>query len=307
MNAAAWILFNIFVVAMLAVDLFLHRKPHEVRLKEALVWSGIWIGLALVFNAGLYFWQGSESALAFLAGYLIEKSLSVDNLFVFIMIFSYFRIPARYQHEVLFWGILGALVMRAAFIAGGISLMNHFHAVIYFFGAFLIFTGIKMVKDRNKEIHPEKSLVIRLFRKIMPVTDSLENGKFFVKKSGILYATPLFLVLLIVETTDVVFAIDSIPAILSITKDSFIVYTSNVFAILGMRSLYFALSGIIRLFHYLHYGLSAILIFVGAKMLAADIYKVPIGLSLGVVAGILAVSVAASLLRPVPRKEAPAE
>jgi tellurite resistance protein TerC len=294
-----WVGFNIFVIAMLAVDLLVfHRKPHEVSLKEALSWSAVWIGLALAFNAGIYFWAGKKPALEFFTGYLIEKSLSVDNIFVFLMIFAYFKVPKKYQHEVLFWGILGALLMRAGFIAGGVALIKKFHGIIYFFGGFLVFTGIKMALDKEKEIHPEKSLVLRLFRKIMPVTSGYEGGKFFVKQGKKLFATPLFVVLLVVETTDVIFAVDSIPAILAITQDPFIVYTSNVFAILGLRALYFALAGIIQLFHYLHYGLASILVFVGTKMLISDLYKVPIGVSLGVVAGLLLLSVAASILWP---------
>ena len=294
-----WCGFSVFVLGMLLLDLFVfHRKSHEVKLKEALLWSGVWISLALVFNVGIYVWQGKQPALEFLTGYLIEKSLSVDNIFVFLMLFSYFKVPPKYQHQVLFWGILGALLMRAGFIAGGITLIKHFHWIIYVFGGFLVFTGIKMAMEKDKEIHPEKSLVLRLFHKIMPVRHGYEDNKFFVKKDGRTFATHLFIVLLVVETTDVIFAVDSIPAVLAITQDPFIVYTSNVFAILGLRALYFALSGIIRLFHYLHYGLSAILVFVGAKMLMTGIYKVPIGLSLAVVAALLLLSVGASILWP---------
>lgn len=294
-----WIGFNLFVIGMLAIDLLVfHRKPHEISLKEALGWSAVWICLALVFNAGIYFWQGKQPALEFLTGYLIEKSLSVDNIFVFLMIFSCFKVPLKYQHEVLFWGILGALLMRAAFIAGGVTLIKNFHGVIYIFGGFLIFTGIRMVIDKDKEIHPEKNAVLRIFRKLMPVTQGYEGGKFFTRKEGRTFATPLFVVLLVVETTDVIFAVDSIPAILAITQNPFIVYTSNVFAILGLRALYFALAGIIQLFHYLHYGLSAILVFVGVKMLITDFYKVSIGISLGVVAALLLLSVLASLVWP---------
>ncbi len=294
-----WIGFNIFVLAMLALDLLVfHRKPHEVSFKEALAWSGVWISLALVFNAGLYFWQGRQPALEFFTGYLIEKSLSVDNIFVFLMIFAAFKVPSKYQHEVLFWGILGALLMRAGFIAGGVTLIKNFHWIIYIFGAFLIFTGIKMAVDKDREIHPEKSPVLQLFRKIMPVTKDYEGGKFFVRRNGKIFATPLLVVLLVVESTDLIFAVDSIPAILAVTQDPFIVYTSNIFAILGLRALYFALAGIIQLFHYLHYGLSAILIFVGGKMVLTDFYKVPIGLSLGVVMAFLLLSVAASLIWP---------
>lgn len=294
-----WIGFNVFVLAMLAVDLLVfHRKPHEVCLKEALIWSGVWIGLALVFNAWIYFWQGRQPALEFLTGYLIEKSLSVDNIFVFLMLFSCFRVPAKYQHEVLFWGILGALLMRAGFIAGGVTLIKNFHWIIYVFGGFLIYTGIRMSLDKDKEIHPEKNLALRLFRKLIPVSKDYDGGKFFTKINGKTFATPLLVVLIVVETTDVIFAVDSIPAILAITDKPFIVYTSNVFAILGLRALYFALAGIIQLFHYLHYGLSAILIFVGTKMLITDFYKVPIGASLGVVAGLLFLSVIASVIWP---------
>ena len=294
-----WVAFNLFVLAMLALDLgVFHRQAHVVNVKEALLWSAIWIALALFFNLGIYFWRGPETALEFLTGYLIEKSLSVDNIFVFLMLFSYFRVPALYQHKVLFWGILGALIMRAIFIAMGVTLIQKFHWVIYVFGAFLILTGIKMALQKGKEIHPEKNPVLRLFRRWMPVTDHYEDGKFFVKRDRHYLATPLFVVLLVVETTDLIFAVDSIPAILAITLDPFIVYTSNVFAILGLRALYFALAGIMQLFSYLHYGLSAILVFVGAKMLLTDIYKMPVGIALGVVAAILLLSVIASVVRP---------
>ncbi len=301
-----WIGFGVFILSMLALDLGLfHRKAHEVHVKEALVWSAVWISLALVFNVIVYFWRGQEMALQFLTGYLIEYSLSVDNIFVFLLIFAYFRVPAVHQHKVLFWGILGALVMRAIFIALGIALIHKFHWMIYVFGAFLVFTGIKMGMEKDKEIHPEKNPVLRLFRRFMPVTERYEGGSFFVRRDMKLLATPLFIVLLMVETTDVIFAVDSIPAILAITSDPFIVYTSNVFAILGLRSLYFALSGIMRLFHHLHYGLSIILGFVGVKMVLSDIFKIPIGVSLGVIAGVLALSVIASLLWP--KKENAAE
>ena len=294
-----WVAFNVFVLAMLAVDLgVVHRRAHEVTLKEALLWSGIWISLALLFALGVYFWNGPQPALEFLTGYLIEKSLSVDNIFVFVLIFSYFKVPGRYQHEVLFWGILGALVMRAIFIFAGIALLQRLHWIIYVFGALLILTGIKMAMEKDKELHPDKNPVLKLFRRLVPVTEDYHADHFFVKQSGQYAATPLFIVLLVVETTDVIFAVDSIPAILGITMDPFIVYTSNVFAILGLRALYFALAGVIRLFHYLHYGLSAILVFVGAKMLLADVYKLPVGVALGVIAGILLIAVLASVLRP---------
>jgi tellurite resistance protein TerC len=301
-QALLWIGFNIFVLGMLVLDLgVFHRKAHVVKIKEALLWSAAWIALALMFNLGIYFWRGEDVALQFLTGYLIEKSLSVDNIFVFVLVFSYFRVPALYQHKVLFWGILGALIMRAIFIAAGISLIQNFHWVIYIFGSLLILTGIKMAVQKDKEIHPEKNPVVNLFRRFMPVSNRFEEGKFFVRQNGRLFATPLFVVLLVVETTDLIFAVDSIPAILAVTLDPFIVYTSNVFAILGLRALYFALAGIMNLFHYLNYGLAAILVFVGAKMLIADFYKLPIVVALGVIAGILAISIIASLLRP--RKE----
>lgn len=294
-----WVLFNIFVLAMLALDLgVFHRKAHVVKIKEALVWSAVWIVLALLFNLGIYFWRGSEQALEFFTGYVIEKSLSVDNIFVFLLIFSYFRVDSLYQHKILFWGILGALLMRAVFIAAGVTLIQQFHWVVYIFGVFLILTGIKMALQKDKEIHPEKNPVLRLFRRFIPTTDQYVHGKFFVKLNGRTVATPLFVVLLVVETTDLIFAVDSIPAILAITLDPFIVYTSNVFAILGLRALYFALAGAMRLFHYLHLGLSSILVLIGAKMLIADIYKIPIVIALSVVAGILIMSVAASVVWP---------
>ena len=294
-----WVAFNIFVLGMLALDLgVLHRRAHEVSLKEALAWSGVWIALALLFALGVHVWYGSQPALEFLTGYLIEKSLSVDNIFVFVLIFSYFRVPARYQHKVLFWGILGALVLRAIFIFAGIALLQRLHWIIYVFGGLLILTGIKMAMEKDKEIHPDKNPVLRLFRRLVPVTEEYHADRFFVKQVGHYAATPLFVVLLVVETTDVIFAVDSIPAILAITVEPFLVYTSNVFAILGLRALYFALAGVMQLFHYLHYGLSAILVFVGAKMVLADVYKLHVGVALGVIAGILLLSIVASVLRP---------
>ena len=297
-----WVAFHVFILAMLAIDLgVLHRRSHEVAIKEALLWSGVWIALALLFALGVYVWYGPQPALEFLAGYLIEKSLSVDNIFVFVLIFAYFRVPARYQHKVLFWGILGALVMRAIFIFAGIALLQRLHWIIYVFGALLILTGIKMAMEKDKEIHPDKNPVLRLFRRLVPVTGQYHADHFFIKQAGQYAATPLFVVLLVVETTDIIFAVDSIPAILAITVEPFLVYTSNVFAILGLRALYFALAGVMRLFHYLHYGLSAILVFVGAKMLLADVYKLPVTVALGVIAGILLISIVASVLRPHPR------
>lgn len=303
-----WVGFNLFVLALLAVDLgVFHQKAHRVSIKEATIWSIVWISLSLLFNLGIYFfwdrfvpaseYSNSEAALAFLTGYLLEKSLSVDNIFIFVVIFTYFAVPATYQHRVLFWGILGALIMRGTLIVIGTALLKEFHWIIYVFGAFLILTGIRMAIERNEEAHPEKNPVVKLLRRVMPVTENYEGEQFFVRRMGKLMATPLFLVLLIVESTDLIFAVDSIPAIFAVTDDPFIVYTSNVFAILGLRSLYFLLAGVVDKFHYLKLGLSAVLVFVGFKMVLADIYKIPIGLSLMVIAGILSVSIVASLLR----------
>jgi tellurite resistance protein TerC len=292
-----WVVFNIFVLGMLALDLgIFHRKAHVIKIKEALVWSAVWITLALLFNLGIYLWRGPETALEFLTGYLIEKSLSVDNIFVFLLIFSYFGVPPLYQHKVLFWGILGALIMRAVFIAAGITLIEKFHWTIYIFGAFLILIGAKMALQKERKIHPERNPILRLFRRWVPVAEDYAEGRFLVKRAGHYLATPLFIVLIVVETTDIIFAVDSIPAILAITLDPFIVYTSNVFAILGLRALYFALAGIMELFHHLHYGLSAVLVFVGIKMLIGDIYKIPVSMALSVVAGILLISVVTSIL-----------
>jgi tellurite resistance protein TerC len=301
-----WVGFNLFVLAMLALDLgVFHRKSHAVSGREALLWSLVWISLSLVFNAGIYFfwdklvpessYTNGEAALAFFTGYLIEKSLSVDNIFVFILIFSFFAVPAAYQHRVLFWGILGALVMRGILIVIGAALIKEFHWIIYVFGAFLIFTGIRMARSRDEEVHPDQNPVVKFFRRFMPVTDRYEGGNFFVRHAGKLMATPLFLVLLVVESTDLVFAVDSIPAIFAVTEDPFIVYTSNVFAILGLRALYFLLANVMDKFQYLKLGLAAVLTFVGIKMVITDFYKIPIGLSLGVVAGILTLSILVSL------------
>lgn len=294
-----WIGFLLFVFVMLALDLgVFHRKSHEVKIKEALIWTAIWIFIAMLFNYGIYVYMGEEKALEFLTGYVIEKSLSVDNLFVFIMIFTYFNVNPKYQHKILFWGILGALVMRAIFIFAGVALITKFHWIIYIFGGFLVFTGIKMLFHKDENIEPEKNPLVRLFKKFMPVTTVEEGDRFFVKIDGKTFATPLFIVLLLVEFTDLIFAVDSIPAILAITNDTFIIFTSNVFAILGLRALYFALAGITQYFHYLKYGLSAILVFVGVKMLIVDFYKVPIVYSLSTILGILIISVVISLIFP---------
>ena len=293
-----WILFNLFVLVMLVLDLgVFHRRNHVVKFREALLWSAMWIALAAVFAVIVYFWHGRGSALEFVTGYVIELSLSVDNLFVFLLIFRYFQVPTVHQHKVLFWGILGALVMRAVFILAGVGLIRQFHWIIYVFGALLVYSGIKLFRQENAEIHPEKNPLLRLFRRWIPVTKDYQGAKFFVRRPG-LYATPLFIVLLVVETTDVLFAVDSIPAILAITLDAFIVYTSNVFAILGLRSMYFALAGMMELFHYLHYGLSLVLIFVGGKMLISHYYQIPTEIALGTVAGILIISVVASMVHP---------
>jgi tellurite resistance protein TerC len=296
-----WVGFNVFVLAMLALDLgVFHRESHEVSVPEALRWSAVWISLALVFAAGVWHFRGGEDATKFVTGYLIEKALSVDNIFVFIMIFAYFKVPALYQHKVLFWGIIGALVMRAACIAAGITLLKQFHWLVYVFGTFLIFTGIKMVTSHGKTMDIANNPALKFFRRLMPVTDDFHGDKFFIRRDAKLWATPLFVTLLFVEFSDLIFAVDSIPAILAITSDPFLVYTSNVFAILGLRSLYFALAGIMNLFHYLHLGLSAVLVFVGAKMLASEWYKIPAGYSLLIIATILGASVVASLMRPRP-------
>lgn len=294
-----WIAFLAFVILLLALDLgVFHRKSHEVKIKEALIWSAVWIGLALVFNYFVYVYMGKVKALEFLTGYLIEKSLSVDNLFVFIMLFSYFNVEPKYQHKVLFWGILGALVMRAIFIFAGVALLNSFHWLIYIFGGFLIFTGIKMLSPGENQVDPDKNPLVKLFRKFFPVTPEMHGSRFFVRQNKKLFATPLFIVLLIVEFTDLIFAVDSIPAILAISNDTFIIFTSNVFAILGLRALYFALAGITQYFAYLKYGLAAILAFVGTKMVISGYYKFPITWSLLIIFGILIVSVLASLLWP---------
>lgn len=294
-----WVVFLLFVFLMLALDLgVFHSKSHEVKIKEALIWSFVWITLALVFNYGIYVFMGEEKALEFLTGYVIEKSLSVDNLFVFIMIFTYFNVEPKYQHKILFWGILGALIMRAIFIFTGVALINKFHWIIYIFGAFLIFTGIKMLFHKDEKIDPDKNPLVRLFKKFMPVTTTNHGNKFFVKIGVKTFATPLFIVLLLVEFTDLIFAVDSIPAILAITNDTFIIFTSNVFAILGLRSLYFALAGITKYFYYIKYGLSAVLVFVGIKMTIVDIYKIPINYSLLTILVILLISICASLLFP---------
>jgi tellurite resistance protein TerC len=299
-NLWLWIGFNLFVLLMLALDLgVFHRKAHAVTFKESIAWTVVWITLAMLFNLGVWHFGGSDKGIQFLTGYVIEKSLSVDNVFVFALLFGYFSVPAKYQHKVLFWGILGALVMRAAMIAVGAALITKFIWIIYIFGAFLIITGLKMIFKKEEEFHPESNPVVRWFKKLMPVTSDYREDKFFVRENGIRYATPLFVVLLLVEVSDVIFAVDSIPAIFAVTKDPFIVYTSNVFAILGLRSLYFALAGVMDKFHYLKLGLGVVLTFVGVKMLLGHTeWKIDTHLSLGVIVLILASSVVASLMWP---------
>jgi tellurite resistance protein TerC len=302
-----WAGFIAFVLAMLAIDLgVFHRKAHDVSLKEAGAWSAVWVALALAFNAGVYAWFGPERALEFTTGYLIEKALAVDNIFVFVVIFSAFAIPTIYQHRILFWGVLGALVMRAGFILVGGALLQRFHWALYVFGAVLAITGVKLLFQRNQELHPERNPLVRAFQKLFPVTPHLDGDRFTTVRDGRRYATPLLLALVAVEVTDLVFAVDSIPAIFAITRDPFIVFTSNIFAILGLRSLYFLLAGVITRFVYLKVGLALVLVFVGAKMLLVDLYKVPIAASLGVIAALLGLSVVASLLAP-PRPARPLE
>lgn len=299
-----WAGFVTFVLAMLVIDLgIFNRKAHTIKMKEALIWCTIWISLAILFCIGTYIYRGHQAGLEFLTGYLIELSLSLDNLFVFLLIFSYFRVAPNLQHKVLYWGILGALLMRAGMIAGGIALITKFHWIIYVFGAFLVFTGIKMLTSGNTEIHPDKNPIIRLARKLFPVTPQYHGDHFFTRIDGRLFATPMFLVLLMIETTDLVFAVDSIPAILAITQDTFVVYTSNVFAILGLRSFYFALAGMFYKFRFLKVGLSIVLAYVGVKMLIADFFKIPTFVSLGVIVVTIGTSILVSFLIPAKTEE----
>jgi tellurite resistance protein TerC len=302
-----WIVFGIVIPVMLGLDLAVfHRKDHVIKLKEALFWSSVWISMALLFNLGVYLLVGHEKALNFLTGYLVEESLSVDNLFVFMLIFAYFSVPATYQHRVLFWGIMGAIVMRGIFIVTGLTLLAKLHWIIYIFGAFLIYTAARLAFKKEEEIKPENNPILRLFRRFVPLTKRYHGSKFLGKPKGQWLATPLLMVLVVIETTDIVFAVDSVPAVLSITQDPFIVYTSNIFAVMGLRALYFALAGVIQRFYYLNYGLAAILGFLGAKMIIPDIinkinpalhFEIPVEISLGVVVGILIISALASLLR----------
>ena len=303
----AWAAFIAFIILMLALDLgVFHRKQHVVKTREAIAWVAVWVTLALAFNALIYFWQGRQPALEFLTGYVIELCLSVDNVFVFIVIFAYFKVPAQFQHRVLFWGIVGAAVMRATFIVAGIVLINRFEWVIAIFGAFLVYTGIKLAMPKKEEIQPEQNPVVRIFRRLFPVSAKYDEGRFFTLENGRRVATPLFIVLLVIESTDVAFALDSIPAILAITKDPFIVFTSNIFAILGLRSMYFALAGVMQLFRFLNIGLAVILVFIGVKMLLAYFMHLHVQIvhSLAFIGSVLAVSVVLSILIPVRKDDA---
>lgn len=295
----AWGAFMLFIIAMLALDLgVFHRKSHEIGVKEALSWCGVWFSLAMGFNAIVWWWLGPDLGLKWTAGYLVEIALSVDNVFVFIVIFGFFKVPKEHQHRVLVWGIIGAAIMRFTFILAGIALLEQFHWLIYLFGAFLVFTGIKLALPQGDDVDPEKNIAVRIFRRFYPVTKTYHGRNFFVIIDGIKKATPLFVVLLVIETTDVAFALDSIPAVLGITDVPFIVFTSNIFAILGLRSLYFALNGVIDMFRFLNVGLALILVFIGIKMLVGGYYHISIGVSLGVIAAVLSIAVAASLLIP---------
>lgn len=299
MHIGFWIVFNAVILLLLFLDLAVVNRSYRVMpFRQALLMSAFWIGLALAFAVFVHQWMGATKALEFVTGYLLEEALSVDNLFVFILLFAYFKVPPEEEKTVLFWGIIGALIMRGVFIWAGVALVQRFHWILYAFGVFLIWTGFQLMRKGDKQQDPSRNFVLRLCRRFLPLTETYEQKKFFVRRQGKTFATPLFVVLLVVETTDILFATDSIPAILAITRDPFIVYTSNVFAILGLRSLYFALSGLMKLFHYLNYGLSVVLMFIGAKMLVPEKYHVPTWAALAVVAGVLAISVLASVLFP---------
>lgn len=297
-SIAFWIGFNLFVLAMLALDLGLHRRSPVMSFKTAMAWTCFWIALAAAFAGLVFFEYGKTSTLQFITGYVVEESLSIDNLFVFLVLFRYFRVPRQYQHKVLLWGVLGALVMRLVFILLGVSLLERFEFLIYVFGAILVYSGIGLLRDSEPDVDPDKNLILKIFRKFFPVVPEFEGDKFFVRREGRRMATPLFLALIVVETTDLIFAVDSIPAILAITRDAFIVYTSNVFAILGLRSLYFALEHFFSLFRFLHYGLAVVLMLVGVKMLTSHFYEPSLAITLGAVVLILGASVAASLIWP---------
>ncbi len=290
--------FLAFILSMLAIDLgVFNRKAHVITLKESIFWSVVWTVLALLFNLGIYYYAGTTPALEFFTGYLVERALSFDNIFVFVLIFSYFGVPLRYHHRALFWGVIGALVTRAIFISTGAALIARFEWVLYLFGIVLIVSGWKMMTEKNIEVHPDRNIFIRAARKVFPVATGYETGRFFLRKEGVLHCTSLFLVLLTIESTDIVFAVDSIPAVFGVTKDPFIVFSSNIFAILGLRATYFLLAGVMETFHYLSHGLSLVLIFIGLKMLLADFVHIPIGTSLGIVLAVLTLAVVASLVR----------
>ena len=291
-----WAGFAVLITIMFILDLgVFNRKSHEIKFREALTWTLVWVGLALAFNAGIYYFLGPTKALEFLTGYLIEESLSVDNLFVFIMIFGYFHVTRAHQPKILKWGIIGALVLRAVFILIGIELIERFHWTIYLFGGILVFTGAKMAFGGNEELHPEKNPLVRLVRRFVPLSKRIRGDRFFIRKGGVIAATPLFLTLLVVESSDLIFAVDSIPAVLAVTTDPFIVYTSNVFAIMGLRSLYYLIANVMEMFVYLKLGVSFILVYVGAKMLLADIFPIPVVFSLGVIVGVLTLAVLTSV------------
>jgi tellurite resistance protein TerC len=292
-----WIAFGIVVVLMLAIDLgIFNRKAHEIGFREALIWSIVWTVVALLFNGAVFLFAGPERGLEFFTGYVIERALSFDNLFVFVLIFSYFGVPRRYHHRALFWGVVGALVTRAIFIAAGVALIVRFEWILYFFGAILVYSGWKMLREKDVEVHPDRNLIIRAARTLFPVTAEFGAGRFFLRKEHRLFLTPLFLVLITIETTDIVFAVDSIPAVFGVTHDPFIAFTSNIFAILGLRASYFLLESILKTFKYLSHGLSVVLIFIGLKMLFADIVHIPIGMALLIVIGVLGAAIGASMI-----------
>jgi tellurite resistance protein TerC len=301
MHIGFWIVFNGVILVLLFLDLaVVNRSYRVVPFKQALLMSGIWIGLAFGFAILVHQWMGPVKTIEFLSGYLLEEALSVDNLFVFILLFAYFKVPPEEEKTVLFWGIIGALIMRGVFIWAGVALVARFHWVLYLFGIFLIWTGLQLIRKGEVQRDPSRNIVLKFCRRFLPLTDTYEQKRFFVRREGKILATPLFVVLLVVETTDILFATDSIPAILAITRDPFIVYTSNVFAILGLRSLYFALSGLMKLFHYLNYGLSVVLMFIGAKMLLPERFQLPTWVALAVIAGVLTTSVVLSVIYPKP-------
>ena len=297
MMSSLWIAFGVVVVLMLAIDLgVFNRKAHEIGFREALIWSIVWTVVALLFNGAVFLSAGPERGLEFFTGYVIERALSFDNLFVFVLIFSYFGVPRQYHHRALFWGVVGALVTRALFIAAGVALIVRFEWILYFFGAILVYSGWKMLKEKDVEVHPDRNLIIRAARTLFPVTAEFGAGRFFLRKDRRLLLTPLFLVLITIETTDIVFAVDSIPAVFGVTHDPFIAFTSNIFAILGLRASYFLLESVLKTFKFLSHGLSVVLIFIGLKMLLVDFVHIPIGTALAIVIAVLAVAIVASLI-----------